>query len=191
MVVGEHERRVAAHELQLAVGLRLGPTEVVAVQVEREPVASDVALPAVGILDRHDDHHSVPKDPVDDTVVTVGEVVEQRDDGDTRQPFTIQSISKPLTYGLALEDRGYEEVLKKVGVEPSGDAFNSISLEPGTGHVIRSADHRVSERTAGVGRAERADLDAIARCRDGVEVRVALRGRYLAAAGLEPEHVQG
>ena len=64
-------------------------------------------------------------------------------------------------------------------------------LEPGTGHVIRTADHRVSDRTAGVGRAERADLDAIARCRDGVEVRVTPRGRHLAAAGLEPEHVQG
>ena len=57
--------------------------------------------------------------------------------------------------------------------------------------MIRTADHRVSDRTACVGRAERADLDAIARCRDGVEVRVTLRGRHLAAAGLEPEHVQG
>ena len=28
--------------------------------------------------------------------------------GDTRQPFTIQSISKPLVYGLALEDRGQD-----------------------------------------------------------------------------------
>ena len=81
MVVGEHERRVPAHELQLSVGLRLCSPEVVTVQVEGEPVAPDVAFPAVGILDRHDDHHSVPKDPVDDTVVTVGEVVEQRDDG--------------------------------------------------------------------------------------------------------------
>ena len=26
--------------------------------------------------------------------------------GDTRRPFTIQSISKPFVYGLALEDRG-------------------------------------------------------------------------------------
>ncbi len=31
--------------------------------------------------------------------------------GDTRQPFTIQSISKPFVYGLALEDRGREAVL--------------------------------------------------------------------------------
>jgi len=53
--------------------------------------------------------------------------------GDTRQLFTIQSISKPFAYGLALEDVGRDAVLKKIGVEPTGDAFNSISLAPGTG----------------------------------------------------------
>lgn len=53
--------------------------------------------------------------------------------GDTRQKFTIQSISKALSYGLALEDRGEEHVLSRIGVEPSGDAFNAISLKPDTG----------------------------------------------------------
>ncbi|MES2661055.1 MAG: glutaminase A [Verrucomicrobiota bacterium] len=53
--------------------------------------------------------------------------------GDTRHRFTIQSISKALSYGLALEDRGEEHVLSKIGVEPSGDAFNAISLKPGSG----------------------------------------------------------
>ena len=53
--------------------------------------------------------------------------------GDTRVPFTIQSISKPFTYGLALEDQGLERVLRKIGVEPTGDAFNAISLAPGSG----------------------------------------------------------
>jgi glutaminase len=56
--------------------------------------------------------------------------------GDTRQTFTIQSISKPLVYGVALEDRGRERVRDAVGVEPSGDAFNSISLEPGSGRPL-------------------------------------------------------
>lgn len=56
--------------------------------------------------------------------------------GDSRQRFTIQSISKAITYGLALEDRGLDQVLSKVGVEPSGEAFNSISLEPGTGRPM-------------------------------------------------------
>lgn len=53
--------------------------------------------------------------------------------GDTRQKFTIQSISKAISYGLALEDRGEEHVLSRIGVEPSGDAFNAISLKPGSG----------------------------------------------------------
>ena len=56
--------------------------------------------------------------------------------GDSRQPFTIQSISKPFAYGLALEDRGRAAVLGKIGVEPTGDAFNSISLEPRTGRPL-------------------------------------------------------
>lgn len=53
--------------------------------------------------------------------------------GDSRQEFTIQSLSKPFVYGLALEDHGRADVLAKVGVEPTGDAFNSISLDPVTG----------------------------------------------------------
>src|SRR5437899_8226915 len=40
--------------------------------------------------------------------------------GDSDHAFTIQSISKPFVYGLALEDHGPAAVLKKVGVEPSG-----------------------------------------------------------------------
>src|SRR5258708_20316391 len=53
--------------------------------------------------------------------------------GDSRQPFTIQSISKPFVYGLALEDHGRADVLARVGLEPTGDAFTSIRPGPGTG----------------------------------------------------------
>jgi glutaminase len=53
--------------------------------------------------------------------------------GDCDQPFTIQSISKPFIYGAALEDKGKEKVLEKVWMEPSGEAFNAISLRPGSG----------------------------------------------------------
>lgn len=52
--------------------------------------------------------------------------------GDCDVAFTIQSISKPFTFGLALEEVGAEVVFKRVGVEPSGDAFNSIQLQNGT-----------------------------------------------------------
>jgi glutaminase len=53
--------------------------------------------------------------------------------GDSRHEFTIQSMSKPFVYGLALEDNGRTDVLRKIGVEPTGDAFNSISLDPVSG----------------------------------------------------------
>ncbi|MEH2439840.1 glutaminase A [Nostoc sp.] len=49
--------------------------------------------------------------------------------GDYDQLFTIQSISKVFAYGLALEDHGLDYVLTRVGVEPTGDAFNAIVLD--------------------------------------------------------------
>ncbi len=49
--------------------------------------------------------------------------------GECDIPFTIQSISKPLIYGLALQDHGVDEVLRRVGVEPTGEAFNSIIMD--------------------------------------------------------------
>ncbi|AFZ00483.1 glutaminase A [Calothrix sp. PCC 6303] len=49
--------------------------------------------------------------------------------GDRTHLFTIQSISKVLVYGLALEDRGRDYMLTRVGVEPTGDAFNAIILD--------------------------------------------------------------
>jgi glutaminase len=53
--------------------------------------------------------------------------------GDTDKLFTIQSISKPFMYGLALDLLGTERMKAKVGVEPSGEAFNAISLDPASG----------------------------------------------------------
>jgi glutaminase len=53
--------------------------------------------------------------------------------GDHDRGFTIQSVSKPFVYALALEDLGLDAVAKHVGFEPSGEPFNAISLEPGTG----------------------------------------------------------
>ena len=81
VMVGQHERRILAHELDLAVGLGLGATEMVAVEIERVVVAAKVERPPVGILDRDHDHHGVLEDPVHDTVVAIGETVDERDDG--------------------------------------------------------------------------------------------------------------
>lgn len=49
--------------------------------------------------------------------------------GDVEHIFTIQSISKVFMHGLALEDHGREYLLTRVGVEPTGDAFNAIVLD--------------------------------------------------------------
>ena len=46
--------------------------------------------------------------------------------GDYDKKFTIQSISKTVALMLALMDRGQDYVFDKVGMEPTGDAFNSI-----------------------------------------------------------------
>lgn len=49
--------------------------------------------------------------------------------GNHEVPFALQSLSKVFAYGLALADRGREAVLERVGVEPSGDPFNSIGFD--------------------------------------------------------------
>lgn len=49
--------------------------------------------------------------------------------GDDEIEFTIQSMSKPFAYALAIQEHGLKFVLQKVGVEPSGEAFNQISLD--------------------------------------------------------------
>ena len=46
--------------------------------------------------------------------------------GDTNIRFTIQSISKVISLCKALELHGPQEVFRHVGMEPSGEAFNSI-----------------------------------------------------------------
>ncbi|HUG26263.1 glutaminase A [Piscinibacter sp.] len=70
--------------------------------------------------------------------------------GDSRLLFTIQSVSKPLVYGVALEDSGAERVSRAIGVEPSGDAFNSISLEAGTGRPRNPMINAGAIATAGL-----------------------------------------
>ncbi len=52
--------------------------------------------------------------------------------GDAAVAFTIQSISKPFTYALALDRSGQTAVDAKIGVEPSGEAFNEISVDETT-----------------------------------------------------------
>lgn len=53
--------------------------------------------------------------------------------GDIDHHFSLQSASKPFVYGMALEEHGRDFMRSRVGVEPSGEAFNSIvELEKNT-----------------------------------------------------------
>jgi glutaminase len=49
--------------------------------------------------------------------------------GDSARVFTIQSIAKPFVFGLALADHGANALARYIGVEPTGDSYNSI-LQP-------------------------------------------------------------
>lgn len=56
--------------------------------------------------------------------------------GDSEAEFTIQSVSKPFVFALALEQSGLAELTRHVGLEPSGEPFNAISLEEGSGRPL-------------------------------------------------------
>jgi glutaminase len=53
--------------------------------------------------------------------------------GDAEAEFTVQSAAKPFVYALALADAGRDTVLEQVGTEPTGEAFDAVVLEAGTG----------------------------------------------------------
>lgn len=53
--------------------------------------------------------------------------------GNQETLFSMQSTSKPFVYGMVLQEMGRMFVMSKVGVEPTGEAFNSIvELEKNT-----------------------------------------------------------
>ena len=47
--------------------------------------------------------------------------------GDVNYSFSIQSISKVFSLALAMEEQGPEKVFEKIGSEPTGRAFNSVT----------------------------------------------------------------
>ena len=49
--------------------------------------------------------------------------------GDIDARFTLQSVASPFVYGHVLEEFGPDFVRQRVGVEPTGNAFNSIVLD--------------------------------------------------------------
>ena len=70
---------------------------------------------------------AVPEDFGLAIVTTGGDVYTA---GESETKFTIQSVSKAFTLALALHAWGTEKTYQHVGTEPSGDAFNSVVLDP-------------------------------------------------------------
>jgi glutaminase len=50
--------------------------------------------------------------------------------GDATTAFCLQSVSKTVSYCLALEEHGVDTVHRHVGREPSGRSFNELALNP-------------------------------------------------------------
>ncbi|SFL42729.1 L-glutaminase [Paenibacillus sp. 1_12] len=81
--------------------------------------------------------------------------------GDYEMRFTLQSISKVFTLLLALMDQGENGVFSKVGMEPTGDNFNSMLklelVDPGIpfNPLINAGAITVSSLIAGITPAEK------------------------------------
>lgn len=65
-------------------------------------------------------------DPHDLGITIIGKNGMTVRSGDTEVPFTLQSISKAITFVVACMERGVSYMLDNVDVEPTGEAFNSI-----------------------------------------------------------------
>lgn len=90
----------------------------------RDDRAGEVASGIPGLAQADPAHFGIAVATVDGQVFEVG---------DTRAPFTLQAISKVFVYAMALEEHGREAVLRRVGVQPSGEAFSAIVLDEATG----------------------------------------------------------
>lgn len=75
------------------------------------------------------------KDPNQLAISIIGTNNDEMKAGETTELFTLQSVSKVVTFILACMERGLPYVLERVDVEPTGDTFNSIirleSHQPG------------------------------------------------------------
>jgi len=63
--------------------------------------------------------------------------------GDTKTPFSIQSIAKVFSLALAMEELGRDKVFQKIGSEPTGRPFNSpiavVDMPTHTGNPLVNA----------------------------------------------------
>lgn len=113
-------------------------TRLDAVRSTREGRVADY-IPALAAVDP--ERCAVAIGGAQDRVVAVGD-----DDAE----FTIQSISKPFVLAHAFEVFGREQVLRAVGVEPNGEPFNTMSLDPETGRPANPMQNAGAIATVGL-----------------------------------------
>eukprot|EP00474_Spongospora_subterranea_P000916 CRZ01374.1 hypothetical protein [Spongospora subterranea] len=61
--------------------------------------------------------------------------------GDFTTPFSVQSTAKPISYMMAVQEKGLDYVHQRVGREPSGQPFNSLSLKSCSGQPWKAVPH--------------------------------------------------
>lgn len=88
--------------------------------------------------------------------------------GDCDATFTIQSVSKPFVFALAVDALGLTEVIRHVGLEPSGEPFNAISLEAASGRPLNPMINAGAIVTTSLMRGDTAD-EKFAVVRAGIE----------------------
>jgi len=80
--------------------------------------------------------------------------------GDVDQPFSIQSISKVFTLARVLQDSGEQQIEDSVGVDATGEVFNSIvAIEKYKGHEMNAFVNPGAIATTSM--VQGADADAI------------------------------
>jgi hypothetical protein len=184
--VDEQLGRQLAQLLDLAVGLRLGAGEPVAVEVEAVGVAPGVRLAAVGVLGGQDHHDGAVQDRLGRAVGAGSELVEDTERGVgaallaavdvAGHPQDRRCVSRDAS-GLLVRRAGVTE-----RVDLAGDRAESTRLHP-----LLLPDHGVAQRPAVPRAAQHAVDDLRAGVGDRPEVAVGLRGRDIPLPQLDAE----
>ena len=188
MGVDEEHRRVLADDLELAVGLGLGPGEPVAVHVEAVDVAPLADLAAVGVLGRQDHDEGVGDDLVDDAVVARGELVQGMERGVGAALLAAVDVA-----GDPQDHRRAAAAAETSAGLASGFIRTAMSslTDWRSDEPVRIADDRVVDRP-GPGRSgpPAATTTRSLASVDGGEVVVDVGDRHLGLAEVEVEHVR-
>ena len=96
-----------------------------------QPIIDNITLQAKKQVDKGQVANYIPEisnvDPNKFGISILDENAQLYSSGDAKEEFSIQSISKVLSLSMAISIVG-ENLWKRVGVEPSGDPFNHLSL---------------------------------------------------------------